>query len=128
MSLTYIVLPCNVGDMKKKPDDKRGSVSLPYTKSQAVKTIIELKDATRALEYGTLPADQQANIAISNSIIARLESTYPHIAPGVILSRLAIDDLERKYSLDDPDLQVWLDSEQEGLDDMWNYLEKREKE
>lgn len=115
--------------MKKTVAKKTSKKEFRNDQQTIATTQLKLQDMATALEYGSLPLDQRIQVKMPTTIINALDAAFPNVSRSKILTQLALDALIRHYRYsDDPDLQVWIDSEQEGLDRMWEYLEEREKE
>jgi hypothetical protein len=106
---------------------KSKKIQASYDLSVQVQKQLFLKDAAVALEYGQLPADRRVQIKMPAAIVDELDRVFAHVDRSKLLTQLAVEALlYHARFLDRPDLGDLARSEQEDLDQMWNYLEERD--
>jgi hypothetical protein len=90
---------------------------------------LTLREISRALEYGSVKADRRIQVVMPSEVVNALDQEFPNVNRSKLLTRLAVDALLAKLKYkDSPELKDWIASEQDGLDEMWDYLEERESE
>lgn len=111
----------------KKPVKKLVKKEFRYDQQTAATKYLEFKDMAIALEYGSLPAEQRVQLKMPKEVVDALDEAYPDVPRSKLITQMALELLQRKYRYnDDPDLELWVDAEQEDLDRMWDYLEERD--
>lgn len=106
--------------MKKK--------STACSSTQISKQYLKLNDLATALEYGQLTNDKRIQVKMPSEIVEQLKVSFPHIDRSKLLTKLAVDALINHYRyLENQDLYINQLAEQEDLDEMWQYLAKRER-
>lgn len=62
------------------------------------------------------------------AVVEMLDKKFPKINRSRLLTQAVIELLIRKTRTDRPDMEQWLASEQDDLDEMWSYLDFRDKQ
>ena len=60
-------------------------------------------------------------------IVEMLDKKFPKINRSRLLTQAAVELLIRKTRTDKPDLEQWLATEQDDLNEMWGYLNSRDE-
>lgn len=102
--------------------------STGYSPRVATTNTAVLNDMAKTLEYGKLTSNRRVQIKIPSILVEEIDQEYPQIDRSKYFMWLAINNLlQKKRAVLDDDLEVFLSSDQEMLDDLSNYLEEREK-
>lgn len=87
-----------------------------------------LKDMATALEYGTVKSERRVQIKMPKLVVDELDKEFSDTERSKLLTQAAVSLLlSKKRFSDSPELYDLVTSEQNDLDDLWNYLEEREK-
>lgn len=87
-----------------------------------------LRDMAEAAEYGSLPADARVQVKMPSEVVKVIDVLFPDTDRSAFLTKLALDAIVQKLRFwDRPDVGDLVASEQSDLDDLWNYLEERER-
>ena len=89
---------------------------------------LELRDMAEAAQYHALPTDTRIQVKMPKAVVKTLDALFPDVNRSQLLTKLALDAIVRKLRfIDNPELDMLVDSEQSDLDDLWEYLEERER-
>jgi hypothetical protein len=73
------------------------------------------------------PSDKRVQLKIPSQVLKKLDELYPDVDRSRVITQLVLQAIVMKLKfLDRPDLGELVESEQSELDEMWNYLEKRD--
>lgn len=87
-----------------------------------------LRDMHQATQYSALPADKRVQVKMPTKVVEALDELFPDIDRSQIITKLALDAIVRKLRFaDNPNLAAWQENEQVELDNLWDYLEERER-
>lgn len=90
--------------------------------------ILQLQDMHTTLQYGSVTSDRRIQVVMPSKVVQALDETFPEKDRSAVLTSLAIEAiLNRQRFADNPELNALNQAEQEGLNTMLDYLEKREK-
>ncbi len=107
-------------------DKKSSKHSITYN-PKIKNTYLKLNDIAVALNYGQLNNDQRIQVKMPKFIVEELARIFPHIDRSKLLTKLAVQALLDHYRyLDQQEILLHQLQEQEDLDEMWSYLEKRD--
>lgn len=70
---------------------------------------------------------RRVQLKMPAAIVEMLDKKFPKINRSRLLTQAAVELLIRKTRADRPDLEQWLAAEQDDLDEMWSYLNSRDK-
>lgn len=71
---------------------------------------------------------RRVQLKMPAAVVEMLDKKFPKINRSRLLTQAAVELLIRKTRADRPDLEQWLASEQDDLDEMWSYLDFRDKQ
>lgn len=88
---------------------------------------LEIEALNQGLAQKDLKLDKRIQVKIPAKILKQLDTLFPNQDRSRVLSRLAADAILQKLRfIDRLDLATLSADEQSGLDDMYDYLEKRD--
>jgi hypothetical protein len=70
---------------------------------------------------------RRVQLKMPTAIVEMLDKKFPKINRSRLLTQAAVELLIRKTRADRPDMEQWLAAEQDDLDEMWGYLNFRDK-
>lgn len=70
---------------------------------------------------------RRVQLKMPTAIVEMLDKKFPKINRSRLLTQAAVELLIRKTGTNRPDLEQWLAAEQDDLDEMWSYLNSRDK-
>lgn len=81
-----------------------------------------------ALGLGQLPpADKRVQVKMPAKILEKLDELYPGVDRSKVITTLVVQAVSQKLRFADrPQLGELADEEQFEIDEMWDYLEKRD--
>jgi len=97
-------------------------------KSSTFTNYQQLVDMANALSFTKLKADRRIQIKMPKLVVDELDKEFPNIDRSKLLTQLALEILIRKKRFPEPHLLELANEEQHDLDQMWEYLDKRDHE
>jgi hypothetical protein len=99
-----------------------------YKLDKNQKSYLLLKDIATTLEYGSVKADKRIQVTMPKFVVDELDRLFPQIERSKLLTQAATELLLRRLRFkDNADLQFLVETEQDELDETWDYLNKRDQ-
>lgn len=108
-------------------DKNKKKASIRY-KAKVKKQYLLLNDIATTLNYGQLINDKRIQVKMPKFVVEELDRNFPNMDRSKLITKLAVQALLDHYRyLDQKELAFNQANEQEDLNEMWNYLDKRDQ-
>lgn len=98
------------------------------TQAQLKKNLLKLEDIATSLQYGSVDNDQRVQLKMPSQVVSLLDKVFSQVNRSKLLTQLAVQALLQHFRFQDRDfLTNHQLEEQRDLDQLWNYLQERER-